>query len=74
MSARCPTCGRSVPSVFEHVDVACETWGDRGTPEGDAAEAAYKAAQAKWLQGPARMLRVASDYDCITKSKEQEKE
>lgn len=45
--ARCPTCGRSVPTIFEHVDTDCETWPDRGTPEGDAAEAAYKAAQEK---------------------------
>lgn len=45
--ARCPTCGRSVPTVFEHIDTDCETWGDRGTPEGDAAEAAYKATQAE---------------------------
>lgn len=44
---RCPTCGRTVPTVFEHVDVDCETWGDRDTPEGDAAEAAYNAKQQK---------------------------
>lgn len=43
---RCPTCGREVPTIFEHVDVDCETWGDRGTPEDDAAEAAYKAKSA----------------------------
>lgn len=24
--ARCPTCGRPVPNIFEHVDVDCETW------------------------------------------------
>lgn len=27
--ARCPTCGRSVPTIFEHVDVECEEWPDR---------------------------------------------
>lgn len=43
--ARCPTCGRTVPTIFEHVDVDCENWGDPGTPEGAAAEAAYNAAQ-----------------------------
>lgn len=26
----CPTCGRTVPGVFEHVDVDCENWPDRG--------------------------------------------
>lgn len=28
MSERCPTCGRPVPSVFEHVDADCENWSD----------------------------------------------
>lgn len=23
---RCPTCGRKVPSIFEHVDKTCESW------------------------------------------------
>ena len=26
MSERCPTCGRPVPTIFEHVDVDCENW------------------------------------------------
>jgi len=26
---RCPTCGRSVSSVFDHVDQNCGTWPDR---------------------------------------------
>lgn len=33
MSARCPTCGRSVPTIFEHIDVDCETWPDRSETE-----------------------------------------
>ena len=28
--ARCPTCGRTVETVFEHIDVECENWPDRG--------------------------------------------
>ena len=48
--ARCPTCGRTVPTIFEHVDVDCENWPDRGTPEGDAAEAAYSAKQQEMEQ------------------------
>lgn len=31
MSANCPTCGRVVPTIFEHVDVACHNWPDRGS-------------------------------------------
>lgn len=30
--SRCPTCGRSVPSVFEHIDAECQNWPDRGEP------------------------------------------
>lgn len=26
---RCPTCGREVPNVFEHVDAECQNWPDR---------------------------------------------
>lgn len=26
----CPTCGRAVTSIFDHVDVSCENWPDRG--------------------------------------------
>lgn len=29
MSVNCPTCGRLVETIFEHVDVACENWPDR---------------------------------------------
>jgi hypothetical protein len=32
---RCPTCGRSVNSIFDHIDQNCEAWGDRSN---DAAE------------------------------------
>lgn len=28
---RCPTCGRPVPTIFEHVDVDCENWPDDWT-------------------------------------------
>ena len=24
----CPTCGRRVPNIFEHVDVECQNWPD----------------------------------------------
>jgi hypothetical protein len=24
--SRCPTCGRPVPTIFEHIDVDCENW------------------------------------------------
>lgn len=27
--ANCPTCGRVVPSIFEHVDADCHNWPDR---------------------------------------------
>ncbi len=30
--ANCPTCGRVVPSIFEHVDANCEDWPDRSEP------------------------------------------
>lgn len=26
---RCPTCGRSVASFFDHVDASCDQWPDR---------------------------------------------
>lgn len=26
----CPTCGRVVPTIFEHIDVECHNWPDRG--------------------------------------------
>lgn len=29
MSERCPTCGREVPNIFEHVDADCQNWPDR---------------------------------------------
>lgn len=28
--ANCPTCGRVVPTIFEHVDADCHNWPDRG--------------------------------------------
>lgn len=28
--ANCPTCGRTVPTIFEHVDADCHNWPDRG--------------------------------------------
>jgi len=28
---RCPTCGRDVANIFEHVDQDCENWGDRAS-------------------------------------------
>lgn len=28
---RCPTCGRPVASIFDHVDVECEKWPDDWT-------------------------------------------
>jgi hypothetical protein len=31
LRSRCPTCGRSVKSIFDHVDVECEKWPDRDT-------------------------------------------
>jgi hypothetical protein len=30
MMVNCPTCGREVPTLFEHVDVSCGNWPDRG--------------------------------------------
>lgn len=27
--ANCPTCGRTVESVFDHIDVECQNWPDR---------------------------------------------
>lgn len=33
MSERCPTCGRPVPTIFEHVDADCENWPDDWTVE-----------------------------------------
>jgi hypothetical protein len=35
MADRCPTCGRAVPNVFEHIDAECQDWPDRSEdPEG----------------------------------------
>lgn len=30
MADNCPTCGRVVPTIFEHVDTDCSRWPDRG--------------------------------------------
>lgn len=32
MTTNCPTCGRTVADIFEHIDVNCENWPDRGEP------------------------------------------
>jgi len=58
----CPTCGREVPSIFEHVDVDCHNWPDRDVKPYGEGSIEYRdyAISNHWAAG---FQYVHNDYD-----------
>lgn len=58
----CPTCGRLVPTIFEHVDVSCENWPDRDVKPYGEGSIEYRgyAVSNSWHSG---FDYVHNDYD-----------
>lgn len=60
--ANCPTCGRTVPTVFEHVDADCHNWPGRDVKPYGQGSIEYRdyAISNAWIGG---FQYVHNDYD-----------